>query len=405
MARTAQEAFQHTREVAARAGLTMLSAQWAGAQAKYLFRCAQGHEFERSATHMVNGSTRCQACFLGGVARHFFEILAGKGYVCESGAYVGAAAYYDFRCGQGHVWRTRGGKIQEGSGCPTCAVAATARKNTHADGLFQLQEAARRAGGLCLADAYLGIAAHYEWQCAQGHRWRASGQHVVRGTWCRVCAARAHGSKRLAADGWARLQAAAQAHGGACLSERYVGANRRYRFRCKQGHVWVTKGDGVLRGAWCPKCAVVAMGIARRKTDGLAQLQAAAAKRGGRVLETEYAGITARYTLRCAQGHQWVTAGDHILDGSWCAPCARLERRRVTFERLRHAAKARGGACLSVNYLGMDRKLTWQCRLGHVWKAAPTAVLHSGTWCPNCAVLAMTKDRKKRLRYDVQGRG
>ena len=53
MARTAEEAFKHTVEVAKAAGLTLLTTTWVGAQANYIFRCSNGHEFERLATSVL----------------------------------------------------------------------------------------------------------------------------------------------------------------------------------------------------------------------------------------------------------------------------------------------------------------------------------------------------------------
>lgn len=39
--------------------------------------------------------------------------------------------------------------------------------------LERLHDAATERSGRCLADTYIGIAAHYEWECAEGHRWTA----------------------------------------------------------------------------------------------------------------------------------------------------------------------------------------------------------------------------------------
>jgi hypothetical protein len=63
MARTAEEGFKHTAEIAKAAGLTLLTTEWAGASANYLFRCSNGHEFERLATGVLyKKATRCPEC-------------------------------------------------------------------------------------------------------------------------------------------------------------------------------------------------------------------------------------------------------------------------------------------------------------------------------------------------------
>lgn len=49
---------------------------------------------------------------------------------------------------------------------------------------------------------------------------------------------------------------------------------------------------------------------------------------------------------------------------------------------MRKLARARGGDCLSTEYLNNKTKLSWRCSKGHEWGAEPTTVKHSKTWCP-----------------------
>lgn len=214
MARSAEEAFRHTAEVAKAAGLTLLATQWAGAKANYLFQCRKGHEFERRASVVTRGSTSCELCARAAVRQRFLELLAKRSLACLEGDYLGANIRHHFECEQGHCWDTEGRKILEGSGCPACARARTAELNTDANGLERLQQAAGANGGRCRTEVYSGIAASYEWECANGHRWHARGDNVVNGRWCRACASRRHGEEMIDPNGLTRIQAAAASHGG-----------------------------------------------------------------------------------------------------------------------------------------------------------------------------------------------
>jgi hypothetical protein len=48
------------------------------------------------------------------------------------------------------------------------------------------------------------------------------------------------------------------------------------------------------------------------------------------------------------------------------------------------AAAARGGRCLSPQYLGIKTKLSFECALGHAWETTPDTI-RRGSWCPQCA--------------------
>lgn len=393
-------------QVASAAGLTLLTPHWTNAHAKYLFRCQHGHEFERQATAVKRGIVSCKRCRKAIVRQRFLDQLAQRNLICLEGDYLGTNVRQHFECAQGHRWNTEARKILEGSGCPACANAQTAALNRRRDGLERLHEAAAERGGRCLAEAYAGIAAIYEWECANGHRWRAAGQSIIRGNWCRVCFGLRHSERMTDPDGLARLQAAAQANGGQCLDSDYRGVNEKYRFRCAAGHEWRQLGSGVLGGRWCSRCAAKCMGQQQRLPDGLDQLKAVAAARGGELLNTVYAGLNAFYTFRCARGHEWRTKGGHVLhDGTWCRACAGL-RRRHTIETMQQIAKARGGRCLSPEYLGVKVPLLWECHRGHQWKVAPDSVINADHWCPSCAVLdrIRAKSQHKRRRYLANGK-
>lgn len=179
MARTTDEAFRHMIEIAKDAGLTLLSSQWMGTKANYLFRCRQGHEFERSAVVIARGTTTCPMCTRAATRQLFFDRLEQRGVVCLESDYLGPLVRHRLRCKFGHSWSPKGHGVLEGRGCPSCAKARVAVMNMHADGLERLCEAAAKRGGRCLSDRYSGVDADYEWACAKGHSWYAQAINVL----------------------------------------------------------------------------------------------------------------------------------------------------------------------------------------------------------------------------------
>ena len=238
-------------------------------------------------------------------------------------------------------------------------------------------------GGQMLDDRYLGVAAYYRLRCGQGHEWEATGNSVLGGSWCRQCSDEKRSLALRDPEGLARLQAAAAAKGGVCLSKIYTTGSARYRFRCAQGHEWVATGRLVINGSWCRQCSDEEKSLMLRDPEGLARVQAAAAAKGGVCLSETYTGVSGRYRFRCAQGHEWETQADTVLRHGWCARCAH-DARRVGIEVYQEIAAQRGGQCLSQVYYDYKTKLTWMCHKGHVWQAIPGSI-RQGTWCPECA--------------------
>jgi len=113
------------------------------------------------------------------------------------------------------------------------------------------------------------------------------------------------------------------------------------------------------------------------------EMQEIAAQRGGQCLSEQYVDCRAKLTWQCKNGHQWDAAPSHIKQGCWCPACAGLKK--GTIEEMQEIARERGGACLSNKYINGSVKLKWQCRKGHKWETVP-ANIKKGYWCPDCAL-------------------
>lgn len=115
----------------------------------------------------------------------------------------------------------------------------------------------------------------------------------------------------------------------------------------------------------------------------LEEMHQLAKPKGGACLSTEYINSSTKLKWRCSRGHVWKAKPSHVKAGTWCRTCF-IEDRRIGLEEMRALAASRGGKCLSSEYVNSMTPLTWECRGGHTWKAAPSAVKYSGTWCPTC---------------------
>jgi len=380
-------------------GLDCLDTQWMGRQSKHRFLCSMGHEFTASPMHLAKGFSKCPVCrgheFMGRLLRN----AQAAQVECLDTEWRGHQGLYRFRCRQGHRWK----QSSRNPSCPICSRDLNRQVRRLADGLARLQQLCKDRGGMCLSGTYLGSAQRHRFSCAQGHVWDTSASEVLRGAWCGACSNERKRIENLLPDGLARLQRAAQAKGGLCLSEDYTGSNQQYRFRCAAGHEWTTLGARALRGVWCLTCAHAAASERLLRPDGLDQLRALATAKGGVCLSLVYAGVAGRHRFRCSQGHEWETSAAVALKGGWCGQCQR-DGRRLGIEAARAAAKARGGQCLTQHYTNTATRMTWLCDRGHVWQTA-FSVIRAGKWCPQCAHMARISNRtsKARAKYEVNG--
>lgn len=180
-----------------------------------------------------------------------------------------------------------------------------------------MQTLAHSRGGQCLSKQYFGAQAKLRWRCAKGHEWEAQPNCVKNdNTWCPYCSGKAKHTIEA-------MKQLAQNRGGECLSDHYVNAFTKLRWRCAKGHEWEATASAVKNhSTWCPICAPDI--VATKLSLGLNEMRA--------------------------------------------------------------LAKIRGGECLSESYpRGRGGKLSWRCRDGHEWESPPAAVKHAGQWCPICS--------------------
>lgn len=299
------------------------------------------------------------------------KVAKRRGGKCLSADYFHIHSKYKWQCSKGHEWDATGNSVLRGSWCPVCASRLE-------NPLAALQTAANAKGGECLSEAYRGADHKYKWGCARGHVWAARSRHVLRGSWCPICAGRFENPLET-------LQGMAREKGGECLTDVYLGIRNRYKWRCAKGHEWVTSGTHIRSGTWCPYCS------GRVLENPLAELQKIAKERGGECLSTEYKSATKKLRFRCANDHEWDAVPDSVKNqGTWCTQCSyenasRRNRLQNGLTVLRELAHVRGGECLSSEYINTQTKYRWRCANGHEWDAS-AAKVRTETWCPICVI-------------------
>ncbi|TLX80284.1 hypothetical protein FAS41_05180 [Pseudomonas nicosulfuronedens] len=335
---SAQARYDHLQAEVARVGMERLG-EWKGFDSTYWFRCRKGHEIKRYMRPFTQQSKlpECQTCLKTQRLQLLRSTARTAGIRLLSKEWLGEKTNHHFRCAQGHTWERTGRTALANISCPVCNNGRLKLADTLLlkDGLKRLRQAAKRRGGNCLSDQYLGLMRKYDFRCAKGHVWQARGSSVMKDNlWCPYCSHRPIDLAVWQMDGLARLHEAAARHGGECLADEYVGANPRYRFRCIQGHEWETKAAHVLAGSWCKAC------LTQSQRLTLEDARRIAAERGGQCLSAEYIRCQEKLHWLCHRGHSWHSAFSNIRSGRWCPTCGHMDRLSSSKSKVRQRYEA-----------------------------------------------------------------
>lgn len=132
-----------------------------------------------------------------------------------------------------------------------------------------------------------------------------------------------------------------------------------------------------------------------------AELQQLAAERGGQLVPGSYRGMMEKALWRCAEGHEWEAVCTTVKTSTWCPRCS---GRIVTLDDARKLADSRGGACLSIEYVGSLEPMMWSCEDGHQWETNWERT-KAGAWCVRCTSNQNKKARLEEMQELAQQRG
>jgi hypothetical protein len=257
------------------------------------------------------------------------------------------------------------------------------------DGGVELATAlAERAGGRCLAADIPTVSEKVLWECRDGHRWTTSIALVSSGHWCPECNKaglserqcrtaleqlfgvefpKAHPEwlrttefrRPLELDGYAEpLGIAFEYHGG----QHYRVVPRLAGTPERLAHI---RRKDAIRREFCASRGIVLIEVPEFTTSDLDA-------RAAHIRNAALAALTA--------------AGRVHDDRLHSAPISLLSAFTSTILlRLDEVAARRGGRCVTRVFQGWSTALAWECEKQHQWKAAPTSILHQGSWCPACA--------------------
>ena len=426
------ERLNSAKKIAKINNLECLSEEYLGSDKRLKWKCKNGHILFRSPDE-IRKKNGCSECYgnkpLG--LDHINKLAEKKGGKCISKKYTSVRNYLKWKCSKGHVWKAKYYTVAKNNvWCPKC------HDQYQIDALNLI---AINKGGKFLSTKFIGWNPKYEWKCKEGHIWKASGTEVKLGSWCRVCA----GTEPIRIQ---EIQRLAKAKGGKCLSKKSLGAHKKLKWQCKEGHVWESTVANIKNNnSWCPKChfyyseeicrttfeQLFRTKFPKSRPDWLIGLK-------GRLMELD--GYSKKYGLAFEYhgeqhfGKSFFNKDKKTLDYGVSRDKKKLKlcqnnnvkliilsykddlsklpeiiksktknlkiANKINFDReinfnqiyshktkiseLKTIAKKRGGTCLSNKYYGVKKKHEWKCKKGHIWKATADKV-KNGRWCMICS--------------------
>lgn len=273
-----------------------------------------------------------------------------------------------WQCSEGHEWEVRYNSIQQGSGCPYCAIDARRKKEQDYQNIANEREF-EWIGKKLPPNTGTKTA----WRCPEGHVWEACYSNIQQGTGCPHCAGLAW---KIEQDYYNLAKERNYEWIGKLFPKNVL---TKTWWKCQKGHKWETSYSHIRQGSSCPICVVDALRKTKRDYHFLAKEQDL------KWLGPEVSNNQTKTWWECSRGHKWETCYGHIQQGGGCPYCA--NRVPKTFEDYHELAGGRGFRWVGKEFpRNVLTKTKWQCSKGHEWKACYHD-LQQGSGCPHCAGL------------------
>jgi len=166
---------------------------------------------------------------------------------------------------------------------------------------------------------------------------------------------------------------------GFFLSEEYLGSKIYHKWKCKKGHIFLSKPNYVQQGNWCAICS----NTAKKTIKDCIEL---AKQKNICCLSSEIVNSQTYLKWQCEYNHIWQASYSSVKATTkyvcpYCAKCA-----KYTINDCIQYAKNKNGYCLSLEYKNAKSILVWQCSKGHTWRTSFGNVNFNNSWCSQCSI-------------------
>jgi hypothetical protein len=382
-------------ELAKRKGISFLSKNYLGMNILHLWKCSMGHEWHArpgNINYIPHG--KCPKC--SNKKRVSIDDLnkqiIAKGGELLTDKIINVKSYIKIRCNQKHEWETQVNSIRGGKWCPVCGGSFPLN-------IEILREKAMKRGGKLLSDKNTNANDWYDWQCSEGHVWKAKYSNIYSGNWCKQCNSslgericrlfferlfgadfpssfpkwlRLNNKVKLELDGFNEKLKIAFEHQG----EQHF--NTKTQFIKSDAKLNERIQYDKIKRELCKINGVILIEVPeinnKIKPRELKDFIKAECLKAQIIIPANFDDIELDYN-EVYKTPEW----------------------KLKLKKQIEIAEAKGGRCLSSIYKSNNIKLRYCCERGHEWNATPQKI-SLGRWCPECA----KKNRAKKLRHTIE---
>ena len=108
---------------------------------------------------------------------------------------------------------------------------------------------ASNKSGYCVSIYYINNKEKIWWKCINGHIFSMRYNDVDQGHWCAFC----YGNNKNTIKECHELT---MNNEGKFLNNYYINAHTKYKWMCKNNHIFMSTYNDVDQGYWCPECFI-----------------------------------------------------------------------------------------------------------------------------------------------------
>ena len=171
---TRKNTIEDMRAIAKSRGGRCLSKKYVNSHTHLTWKCANGHQWQATATSIKNSGTWCPDCAgkRPSTIEEMRALAKTRGGRCLSKKISHSHTHLTWKCANDHQWQAMPTNIKSGKWCPHCA--GVAKKS-----LDDMHKLAAERGGKCLSKKYINSNTPMKWQCQFGHTWKTKPSHII----------------------------------------------------------------------------------------------------------------------------------------------------------------------------------------------------------------------------------
>jgi len=289
-------------------GYKLLSKEYINSHTGLKFVCPNGHRHSMTWASFRKGH-RCLLC------RHIDRRIgiekarmsfAKEGYKLLEIEYKNSVQKLEYTCPEGHLHRVSWSDWKHGSRCPHCS-------HTAVPSIEEVRSVFENEGHELLSNEYLNCHSKLRCKCPMGHIHEISYSNFKLGHRCKHCYEEIR-SKNLRLP-FEYVKNEFESEGFTLLSDNYVNAFTKLKYRCPKGHVYKTTWANWSKGRRCAYCSK----LARLNFD---DIKDAFEAENYTLLSTSYKRrVKLKYI--CPQGHTGELTWDNWkFNGRRCFKCS-----------------------------------------------------------------------------------